>query len=177
MRMYIFNIRVNFFKASQRSEFIPPIGYNYLSLCFIVHILLYMYHCILVFVDVLLFTYFVSSISTDCVCYLLTNAPLCNILLSILPLHTLTYLFLVLPSKYPHDASPPHGAQIFLWPHREAVPYFSGAQERRSEEIGQMLQKIKQIVHLGSSPFLMGGGDNQGSFTNVLLPPRGQLHT
>ena len=57
-----------------------------------------------------------ASISTACVCYLLTNAPLCNILLSILPLHTLTYLFLVLPSKYAAPRSR-HIARKYFYGH------------------------------------------------------------
>ena len=107
----------------------PPLCFHLNCICVSVYIvfvfLLYLcfhLYCTYVFVA--------ASISTACVCYLLTNAPLCNILLSILPLHTLTYLFLVLTSKYP--PLPPHCAQIFLWPHRDSVPYFCG------EEIGEM---------------------------------------
>ena len=102
MKMCIFNIRV-YLSLSQSKICI----HTYLSLHFyihlndpyiIVHVSLCYCKCVIVHV-------FVAPIFTDCVCYLLTNAPLCNILLSILPLHTLTYLFLVLPSKYARDAS------------------------------------------------------------------------
>ena len=93
----------------------PPLCFHLNCICVSVYIvfvfLLYLcfhLYCTYVFVA--------ASISTACVCYLLTNAPLCNILLSILPLHTLTYLFLVLPSKYAAPRSR-HIARKYFYGH------------------------------------------------------------